>query len=407
MTIFLQQMGRGLRVFKGKDFLTVIDLIGNYRNVEQKISFLLGDDGVNTSEERAALRSARSFLSNGVLPSALPEGIEIHLDQVSTEVLRRAFGQREGIAERCRQELRRLSDELNGRLSFRHFNKYSTIAWPSVKAALAQSSWLEVLDECALITPGRKQLLESYRDFFLELERTHMTKSYKMVVLLSMFRGDLFVPSVRLSDLVSGFREFFRSERWRIDLIGTSLQEVDLATDEQIGTYILQNPVNAWIGGNTSTASRFFLYSADQKVFSYAGPPVPTAPATLRDFSSEILDRINTRLDGYFRRPGAQKYVFPVIPAGNRDDSWCVMFGEHREGLPVGWAVVRINGQTFSAKFVKVALNVLVDHNSQGSNAPNLLSRELLLLFKGRMPPRPRVRFVKHAGESVWEILVA
>jgi superfamily II DNA or RNA helicase/HKD family nuclease len=407
MTVFLQQMGRGLRLFEGKAFLTVIDVIGNYRNVEQKISFLLGGDGVNSMEERAALRSARSFLSTGVLPASLPDGIEIHLDQVSIEVLRRAFGQREGLAERCRQELRRLTTNVNGSLSFRHFNKYSTIPWQSVKTALAKRSWFEVLHECELLTPGQEQLLESYRDFFLELECTQMTKSYKMVVLLSMFSGELFVPSVSLSELVSGFREFFRSERWRIDLIGTSLQEVDLATDEQIGTYIRQNPINAWIGGNAATPSRFFSYSADHQVFSYVGLAAPNDPAGLRDFSNEILDRVNTRLDGYFRRPGAHKYVFPVIPAGNREGSWCVMFGEHREGLPVGWVVVRINTQTYSAKFVRVALNVLVDLNAKDNDAPNLLSRELLTLFNGKMPPRPRVRFVKHAGEAVWEILIA
>lgn len=30
--IFLQQLGRGLREFEGKDYLTVIDFIGNYKN---------------------------------------------------------------------------------------------------------------------------------------------------------------------------------------------------------------------------------------------------------------------------------------------------------------------------------------------------------------------------------------
>ena len=44
MTIFLQQLGRGLRLHQGKTRLTVIDLIGNYRNAHFKLPFLIGLD---------------------------------------------------------------------------------------------------------------------------------------------------------------------------------------------------------------------------------------------------------------------------------------------------------------------------------------------------------------------------
>ena len=54
LTIFLQQLGRGLRLSEGKDCLTVLDFIGaaNRRyNFEEKFAALLGDDHHSVKEE--------------------------------------------------------------------------------------------------------------------------------------------------------------------------------------------------------------------------------------------------------------------------------------------------------------------------------------------------------------------
>jgi hypothetical protein len=42
MTVFLQQLGRGLRLHPGKARLTVVDLIGNHRKAQFKLPFLIG-----------------------------------------------------------------------------------------------------------------------------------------------------------------------------------------------------------------------------------------------------------------------------------------------------------------------------------------------------------------------------
>ncbi len=55
----------------------------------------------------------------------------------------------------------------------------------------------------------------------------------------------------------------------------------------------------------------------------------------------------------------------------------------------------------------KVALNVLKDAAKDDRSVPNLLTRELVALFDGRLPPRPRVRLIKKPGSPVWEILPA
>lgn len=37
LTVFTQQVGRGLRLYEGKDYCVIIDLIGNYRNADVKL----------------------------------------------------------------------------------------------------------------------------------------------------------------------------------------------------------------------------------------------------------------------------------------------------------------------------------------------------------------------------------
>lgn len=64
LTVFTQQIGRGLRLHDSKSHCTVIDLIGNYRNADIKLSLF------DTSEKG----------SNRTLEPMLPELCEMNLD---------------------------------------------------------------------------------------------------------------------------------------------------------------------------------------------------------------------------------------------------------------------------------------------------------------------------------------
>ena len=78
LTVFLQQLGRGLRISEGKEFLTVFDFIGqankNYKFDEKLASI----GGVKPSEIKHEIRE--DF-------SRVPKGCYIELDKVSKEII--------------------------------------------------------------------------------------------------------------------------------------------------------------------------------------------------------------------------------------------------------------------------------------------------------------------------------
>lgn len=81
------------------------------------------------------------------------------------------------------------------------------------------------------------------------------------------------------------------------------------------------------------------------------------------------------------------------------------MFGNHREGLPLGWHLVSINGKHLYGKNAKVALNVLKKIPSDSFNCANQLTQELLALFESGLPNRARVRLVRNPDIDLRDIL--
>lgn len=95
LTIFLQQLGRGLRLSEGKDCLTVLDFIGAANrkyNFEQKFAALLDDD--HTSVEREI---KRGFI-------AVPKGCFIQLEKKAQKIIldniKASYGARRGLVAR-------------------------------------------------------------------------------------------------------------------------------------------------------------------------------------------------------------------------------------------------------------------------------------------------------------------
>ncbi len=80
-TIFIQQLGRGLRKYPGKDYVTVLDFIGNNYDRSVQIALALGSLGKTTYTEKAYLKSLlRSEFSSLGIP-----GVVINIDDLSRE----------------------------------------------------------------------------------------------------------------------------------------------------------------------------------------------------------------------------------------------------------------------------------------------------------------------------------
>lgn len=80
-TIFIQQLGRGLRKYPGKEYVTVLDFIGNNYERSVQIALALGSLGKTTYTEKTYLKSlvCTDYRSIGI------PGVEIKLDDLSKE----------------------------------------------------------------------------------------------------------------------------------------------------------------------------------------------------------------------------------------------------------------------------------------------------------------------------------
>ncbi|WP_110207139.1 DUF3427 domain-containing protein [Nocardioides daejeonensis] len=82
--VFVQQLGRGLRLAEGKDYLVVIDVIGNYTNNFLIPIALFGDESLNRESLREKLNET---VEGGVLPGLS----SVSFDEVSRERILRSI----------------------------------------------------------------------------------------------------------------------------------------------------------------------------------------------------------------------------------------------------------------------------------------------------------------------------
>lgn len=80
-TIFIQQLGRGLRTYEGKEYVTVLDFIGNDYNRSVQIAFALGSLSENFVVEKNLVAE---LIKNDYKSLGLEQyGVEIHIDELS------------------------------------------------------------------------------------------------------------------------------------------------------------------------------------------------------------------------------------------------------------------------------------------------------------------------------------
>jgi superfamily II DNA or RNA helicase/HKD family nuclease/predicted house-cleaning noncanonical NTP pyrophosphatase (MazG superfamily) len=414
MTIFLQQLGRGLRLHPGKGFLTVLDFIGNYRNAHHKLPLLAGQDLSQDQDPGRALKALTRWQNEGLRSDGVPEGCEVVLEPVALSALKESLQRSSPLRQMVLDDLRDIAEALGRRPTLREWQRQSRYSLRTARAALGVDRWHRLLDVAGLLTDEDRVLEAAVGDFLREVEAAVMVKSFKMVVLLALCDETGLKRSVSGAELVAAFRAYFTEERHREDVAGTEVEDVAAVDVPAWLRYIEKNPIKAWTGANTAVVSPFFSWQKTASTLVYTGPR-SADPALAAPFARAVRDRALARLDAYWQRPGPTRMVFPVIPTGSAPDDpshrvdrrHCVMFGKSRQGLPDGWHLVSINGKHLYGKFVAVALNVLKAAPVDSQEVPNMLTEELRTLFGGQLPGKPRVRFVRQTAAAVWEVLAA
>ena len=227
MTVFTQQLGRGLRLHPTKASLTVLDFIGNYRNAHFKLPFLVGHDMDQDLKPSSALSLLKRWQEGGERPPELPEGIEVHIEPVAIEALRASIGLASPLRQQVLDDLGELASRLGRAPSLTEWVRLGRYALSTARAALGVDRWHAVLDSAGLLDDRGRSLEAMAGEFLKEIEKTVMNRSFKMVVLLALCDDDGFREALPMARLVSKFREYFAEDAHRIDVIGTSVEAVE------------------------------------------------------------------------------------------------------------------------------------------------------------------------------------
>jgi hypothetical protein len=393
MTVFVQQLGRGLRLHPGKRRLIVLDFIGNYRRSHYKLPFLTGIE----KDSPDAIATALQMLSNTAGQKSLPGGIEIRLEQVALELLRSAVEAPNSLRESLKSEFLKVQAALGRRPSLIDIERQGRYSSGQYRRTF--SSWFGALEACGAMHERYRDLDRRCGAFLKEVEKTAMTRSYKMVVLDAMIDAGRFREVISLDELTAHFRRHFSKARFSREIAGTDIADIKQVAQPVLDAYVIGNPINAWVGGNTGSASPWFAYNSGTRIFSYIGP---TADDPVL-FAEALKERVDWRLETYLSRPGRGQTIYKVIRNGS---TACIMLGNPSgDGLPrnSGWKVIQINGRFRYAKFARIAINWI----AEVPDGKNIMTQELQTLLGADLlsfnPPK-RVMMAAAADSDCWII---
>lgn len=307
--IFLQQLGRGLRNSPetGKDKLIILDFIGNHISFFRKPEALF-KVGVSNKERKAFI----SAVEGGSLP--LPSGCFVNYDPESINFMAQLTRTKVGLQE---ETYRALRESYGRRPTLAEFYRAGgNVA--TVRKGHGQ--WLSFVSneksESGMSDLGEKgQLcLSEYKAFFLELETTSLTRSFKLVLLEALV--ELEGLNKPVSTEILALKSFEVLQRRR-SLLGdlpqkyAELRELQGKQIKEWHTYWKGNPIKAWIGGNTDKSAPFFMVNKGEFEFK-----LKVDDALYDTFITLTQEIINYRFLQYEARPAkkpkGQQLTIPI-----------------------------------------------------------------------------------------------
>lgn len=189
--VWLQQLGRGLRYVPGKT-LTVLDFIGNHHAFLRRPEVLLQTLGVRLGDPETTLDPA-------LYASKLPTGVEVSFDLHAQDIL----GALRQAAKRHRSKAVRWYRAYREQYGVRPSAFVADEAGYLKELRKRGGGWLAFVEAEGDLSDDEAAVLAALPQFISDLETLPRTKSYEMLILGALLRGDAFPGAVSKAEIAT------------------------------------------------------------------------------------------------------------------------------------------------------------------------------------------------------------
>lgn len=236
--VFLQQLGRGLRKCRGKEFLNVLDFIGNYEKAG-RVRFLL--------EGKSSTHGEVYHPSDILL---FPDDCLVDFDMKLIDLFAKMDRKHLKLRDQVINEYFRVKEFLGKRPSrldlftYMDDNIYETAIRHSKDNPFKK--YLEFLNDIGELNQIEEEFYKGIgREFISLLENTNMSKVYKMPVLMAFYNNSNVLMEVSEKQLLSSWKEFFSTgTNWKDIDKNMTLQKYKDISDKDHLKKILAMPVH-------------------------------------------------------------------------------------------------------------------------------------------------------------------
>ena len=226
--VFLQQLGRGLRISKGKEYLNVLDFIGNYEKAGRAPLLLSG--GKDLGEKSACNYADIEY----------PDDCIVDFDMRLIDLFKELEKKSLSVKERIKQEFYKIKELLDGKVPSR-IELFTYMDDDIYQYCMKHAKenpfrrYMEFLNEMHELSVDEEVVYSGIgREFLSLIETTDMQKVYKMPILYSFYNDGDIRLAVKDEDVLAAWKTFFdNGTNWKDFAADASYADYKAMTDKQ------------------------------------------------------------------------------------------------------------------------------------------------------------------------------
>lgn len=205
-TVFLQQLGRGLRKDKNKKYLNVLDFIGNFKKANLVPYLLKGESKIRESNI-TTIPSEEDY----------PEDCFIDFDFRLIDIFEKINKANQKIEDKIIEEYYRIKEYLGHTpLRTEMFTYMDEDLYNNIKKKSKLNIFRDYISFLVKINESEDTLGHEFIKF---IETTSMSKTYKLPVLLAFYNNGNMKLKINDEDLYKSFKEFYSKGSNGVDML--------------------------------------------------------------------------------------------------------------------------------------------------------------------------------------------